>query len=496
MRIGGLASGMDIDAMVKNLMTAERVPLNKLNQQKQLLEWKRDSYRQVSTKLVSFHEKLNSLSMSSAISAKKATVTGASNVLTAKATGGASNAILDIKVENLATASQLISAGGTVGSNTPASTKLSDLPGFQAQTIKIGQSNIQGEYAAITLDGTESIQDLIDQINSNKAAGVTAVYDPGSGNMSLTSRKTGSQNIYVEGNLLTNNFGLNSANVTKGKDAVVIINGLSTTQSSNQFNVSGVEITLTGVTPPGQSTQIGISQDIDSVVDSIKSFVDSYNETLAMLNQKTGEERFRKYLPLTKEQREGMKEDEIKLWETKAKSGMLKNDAILDKTIGDMRAAMITEFTGAAGPINITDVGITTGSFGERGKLYIDEDKLRKALETKPDDVISMFSAVDKTSKEVTANDGIFSRMKKIEQAALQSLSEKAGTSRVSSDQSAAFLPKSQLGDQLSDFDKRISEMERRLLMTETRYYKQFTAMETAMNRFNSTSSSLFSMLS
>lgn len=495
MRIGGLASGMDIDAMVKNLMTAERVPLNKLNQQKQLLEWKRDSYRQVSTKLVSFHEKLNSLSMSTAISAKNATVTGAANVLTAKATGGASNSILDIKVESLATASQLISTGGTVASNTPASTKLSDLTTLP-QTLKIGQSSAQGEYAEITLTGSESIQDLIDKINSNKAAGVTAVYDPGSGNMSLTSKKTGSQNIYVEGSLLTTEFGLNSANVTKGQEAKVIINGLSTTQSSNQFNISGVEITLTGITPAGQSTQIEVSQDIDSVVDSIKSFVDSYNETLAMLNQKTGEERFRKYLPLTKEQREGMKEDEIKLWETKAKSGMLKNDAILDKTISDMRAAMITEFNGTAGPINIMDAGITTGSFGERGKLYIDEDKLRKALETRPDDVISMFSAVDKGSKEATANDGIFSRMKKIEQAALQSLSEKAGTSRVSSDLSAAFLPKSQLGDQLSDFDKRISETERRLLMTENRYYKQFTAMETAMNRFNSTSSSLFSMLS
>lgn len=71
MRISGLASGMDIDSMVKKLMTAESIPLNKLNQQKQLTEWKRDGYRQVSTKLVTFNEKLTNFSFSSAIDSKK-----------------------------------------------------------------------------------------------------------------------------------------------------------------------------------------------------------------------------------------------------------------------------------------------------------------------------------------------------------------------------------------------------------------------------------------
>lgn len=88
MRISGLSSGMDIDAMVKQLMTAAKVPLDKLNQQKQLLEWKREGYRTVSTTLVSFNEKLSTLNKAEAINSKKATVTGATGVVTAKATGG------------------------------------------------------------------------------------------------------------------------------------------------------------------------------------------------------------------------------------------------------------------------------------------------------------------------------------------------------------------------------------------------------------------------
>lgn len=47
MRIGGLASGMDIDSIVEKLMVAERMPMDKLEQQKQIYEWQRDAYRDV-----------------------------------------------------------------------------------------------------------------------------------------------------------------------------------------------------------------------------------------------------------------------------------------------------------------------------------------------------------------------------------------------------------------------------------------------------------------
>ena len=51
MRISGLASGMDIDKLVSDLMKAERMPLDKLKQKKQILEWQRDDYRSMNTLL-------------------------------------------------------------------------------------------------------------------------------------------------------------------------------------------------------------------------------------------------------------------------------------------------------------------------------------------------------------------------------------------------------------------------------------------------------------
>lgn len=50
-RISGLASGMDIDELVKSMMQAERVPLDKLTQKKQSSEWQRDDYRSMNTSL-------------------------------------------------------------------------------------------------------------------------------------------------------------------------------------------------------------------------------------------------------------------------------------------------------------------------------------------------------------------------------------------------------------------------------------------------------------
>ncbi len=507
MRIGGLASGMDIDSMVKKLMTAEKVPLDKLNQQKQQLEWKREGYRTISTTLVGFNEKLSTFNKSDAINSKKATITGASGVLTAKATGAATNSVLNITVSSLATATTIASndykdaygnsTGTPKNAGIASSQPISAIYSGSETSITIG-SGVSGDVAAIiTFSPSDTIDSVINKINSNKDAGVTALYDSTTGRMSLTRKETGDKDIVLTGALLNEGFEFNTSKVTQGKDASVMINGITSTQSSNKFTVNGVEITLTGTTPTGQTSQIEVSQDVDKMVETIKSFVESYNATIKTLNQKTSEERFRKFLPLSTEQKADMKEDEITLWESKAKSGMLKGDSIIDKALADMRTAMIGDVSVNGKNMNITQIGITTGAYSEKGKLVLDETKLRAALESNPEDVYALLGQTDTSTKtEFTSKDGLFNRLKKIDNVALNSMYEKAGTSLISSDLTTSFMVSSQMGDQLRDFETRITEMNKRLTMKETQYYKQFTAMETAMNKYNSTSSSLTSMLS
>ncbi len=54
MRISGLNSGMDTEQLIKDIMTAQRIPVDRVFQQKVKAEWKRDAYRDVNTKLYRF----------------------------------------------------------------------------------------------------------------------------------------------------------------------------------------------------------------------------------------------------------------------------------------------------------------------------------------------------------------------------------------------------------------------------------------------------------
>lgn len=80
-----------------------------------------------------------------------------------------------------------------------------------------------------------------------------------------------------------------------------------------------------------------------------------------------------------------MKESEITTWTEKAKSGLLKNDEILKSTIISMRT-LITENLG-----KLSDMGITTGKYTENGKLYIDESKLKNAINSNPQSIVDFF---------------------------------------------------------------------------------------------------------
>jgi flagellar hook-associated protein 2 len=51
LRITGLASGLDTETMIKDMMKAHRMPLNKIFQQKQYMEWQRDDYRTINRQL-------------------------------------------------------------------------------------------------------------------------------------------------------------------------------------------------------------------------------------------------------------------------------------------------------------------------------------------------------------------------------------------------------------------------------------------------------------
>src|SRR5690606_17640672 len=116
-------------------------------------------------------------------------------------------------------------------------------------------------------------------------------------------------------------------------------------------------------------------------------------------------------------------------------------------------------------------IGITTGSFTNGGKLFIDEAKLQKALADKPDEVMTLFT-------KKTGDLGIAEQVYQGLGDAIKALGTRAGNP-------GSFIDNSTLSKSIKRMESDISNWQDKLSRIENRYWKQFTAMEKAMNQMN-----------
>ncbi|MGM7702910.1 flagellar hook-associated protein 2 [Pseudalkalibacillus sp. Hm43] len=517
MRIGGLASGMDIDQIVSDLMKAERMPLDKMNQDKQLLEWKRDDYREMNKLLKELDQHIFDGVFRQSTYLTKSTSSSNPTAVTAKAGNNAAATNTTINVTNLAKAAMYNSAtlvtdnGGQPVSGDDNLDTITFNNGSKFDTPFTLKLSVMkpGESAAsdITLDidpSTDSINDVMSKINSHTSLGVSAFYDEATNKVVLTMKNTGSgAKLSItddgSGDTKTAEFfsslgftnattgrelgdsngdgvvdGSDAAIKTVGQDASFTYNGFATTRKTNNFTINDVTYSLnqTG------SANISVSQDTDTILDKIVKFVDKYNETIEKINGELKEERFRDYRPLTDKQKEDLSEREVELWEEKARSGMLKSDSILNGGLNSMRTDLYSQVTGAN--VNtkydqLAEIGIKTSSnYLDRGKLIITEDKLRAAIQDDPDAIYQLFMSDGATNSEK----GIARRLRDSIDQTMDKVEVKAGNSLKTN---AQFT----IGRNLSDLDTRITDFERRLIDIEDRYWSQFTAMEKAISRMN-----------
>jgi flagellar hook-associated protein 2 len=506
-RVSGLASGMDIDSIVKEMMIARRQPLNKLNQQKQTLQWQRDSYRELNSKLVDFrNNKLFKYNTSAQLNTQTAVVSGNTTALTAEATSTANGIPMTISVTQLAQPASIATQGMNMvdgnGNRLTSSSKLKDLQVLNGGTPTVGEYKLTVNGTEIKFAENNSIADVVSKINMTDAAKVTAKFDELTGKLTISSKilssaGTATLSPVAADNSLLELFGSGGTTTSSlYQPAEVYINGSAAGNkysfNSNSFSINGVQINLLSTTtdpatPPalpdpssGSPVTINTQSDPAKALDTIKSFIQDYNDLMTTLSSKITEEKYRDYLPLSDEQKEEMSDKDVEQWEAKAKSGLLKNDEILKSTISSMRS-IITNQLG-----NLNSIGITTGKYYENGKLYIDEEKLKAALQNNPQKITTIFQGSPST-------DGVFKQLSGDLNEILDKLANKAGTSKYSMDINSTFKSESIMGKRLTEYNTRISLLQSRLNDMETSYYKQFTAMERAISNYNSQSSSLSS---
>ena len=487
-RISGLVSGMDVDSIVKNLMKAESAKQEKIKQDKQVLVWRQEDYRSINTTLRSFRDKVFDMKMQAAYLVNKSTSSNESVVKVTAGTSAVEGIYTLNKVTSLASGASITSGEVKTTSDTSTSTVTSATTMEQLglttnTTVTIANGT---KSAELQIKTTDTIASLVNNINSLKDAdgdslGMKVSFDDNLHRFFMMSTGTGSeQKITMTDN--DTNFLQNKLMFTtledQGDDAKVTLNNVDLTFASNQFTVSGVTYNLLSTTDT--ATTITVSKDTDAIVSSIKDFVSSYNDTISELNDKLSEDRYSDYSPLTDEQKEAMSDTQQEQWEEKAKSGLLRSDSLLQGVVNTMRSSLYTQVAGMGSSeyTTLSSIGITTGTYLEKGKLYIDEDKLKEAINNDLDAVMNLFTKTSDTTEEK----GLAARLYDDINKGMTSISSKAGSS-------SSLVDNSYIGKRITEFDEQIDDWDTRLADIQERYYKQFDAMEQALSKLNSQSS-------
>lgn len=493
MRIGGIASGFDTEQIVNQLMEVERIPLDRIYQQKVRAEWQREEYRTFNTKIASFRDLVFNMQLQSTYLTRKVTSSDESAV-SARISGSAQPGVYEIEVSKLAAAASKVSQAGAGERFT------SYLESLEEPTTILMLSSTTGEYTAIEIKPNDTMDSFIGKINQNKELGITAIYDEQTGAVAFQTRNTGeSADIAFDmkdadtaafvNEVFLKNPGKNPGSgpdgwekVIQGQNAEFSINGLSTIRENNSFTIAGLAIDLKAVT--SGPVQLEVAQDTDAIFNSIKGMVDKYNELIDEIQSKINEPFYRDYPPLTEAQKKDMDEKEIELWEEKAKSGLLRSDRILTDLAYNMRRALGSIVGDLEGINSLHQIGISTGSWFENGKLHINESKLRDAIENKPDEVLALFTQNSEDDSKL----GIARKLNKALEAGLDRLAKTAG-------KTTTLYDTSTLSEKIRRYEDQISAMEERLIRIENRYWAQFTAMERALSEMYAQSDWLYQQM-
>lgn len=452
LRLGGLSSGLDTEAIVSQLMALERQPRNRLERRQAAVQARQDALRDISTKLKTLKSAAQALASAGSWAPTQSITSDDAARVGARMVGSATPGTYNVEVTQVATA-----ATRTFG------TQLRPNP----STIKVTTTATGSQYT-INVPPNSSVDDIVRVINSDPNAPVAARnYN---GQLLLSAKATGvGGNFTVDpGNVLT----AQTAS-TSGVDAQFTVNGVAYTRSSNTVVdvVNGAELTLNGTTTPGTPVKVEIgTPEVDGkgLAAKVKAFVDAYNAVVDATRSRTTEKRVTN--PQTV---------------ADARKGVLFGDSGLSSMLSQLRVAVMDPVSvgNSLTMDEFAEIGVWTGAAtgstsnpeSVAGKLQFDEAKFLKAYESDP-------SSVERLLRGTEFSTGLSARL----DAVMKPFTEVGGMFDGRLTASSSELTR--LADQIKRMDARLGRKE-------TYLRHQFTSLETALSKLNSQSVELTSRL-
>lgn len=292
----GSASGLPLEELVKTFVSSERsVKLNRINSQKTTLEASLSGVSRLKSALSAFQDAAKKLNGDN-LNARKATIiqpTENKTYIEATASNRAAAGNFDIKVRTLASGSRFETEDMTFTSVTDV---VSTTDG--KLTFAAGDKSFDVDVTAgMTLN---ELRRKINENGKNFGVNVNIVNAGGSVGSKLvfTSDITGDGNDLV---ITNNNAELDRiSTVASGggntinqklaaQNAIIEIDGITTTSSSNVFKnaIQDIDITAKAITPEGNNASLDVAHDKEAVETNIKAFIESYNALVDQVDSLT-----------------------------------------------------------------------------------------------------------------------------------------------------------------------------------------------------------------
>jgi flagellar hook-associated protein 2 len=433
LQITGLASGLDTDQIISELMAVKQQPVTALQNQEKGIQARDSALQSLQTALQTVETDAQALEDPSLFDTSQAVTSSNSGVVSATSSSGAGIGGYQVAVTQLANSSQR-----TFSFASPTSDDTITIDGH-AETITAG----------------ESLQSFVSQVNGDSSSTVFAAAVDG--NVVFSSRQTGdtgSNFIQVsdpQGNLVEN-----TAKAKEGQNAEYSVDGVAGTSASNTVSdaIAGVTLTLNGVTSTSAPVTIDVSPpapNAANVTSAIQQFVSDYNSAITAVQTQLS-------TPPSS---------------TDPTVGTLYEDPELSDLLTQMRTAMYQSGSGLPqGMASMLDIGVSTGAASGNatpsqssldGDLTVDTSALTAALQSNPNGVQSVLVGWASSFSSLVDNGAGPGGMI---------------DTRVSTDSS-----------QISDLDSQISDMQAALNDQQQQLVAQYAALEATLSSNSSQAS-------
>lgn len=495
-RLSGMNSGLDTEAIVAELVKAKSTKKENLEKDQKKLSWKQDAWKDLNSKIYNLYSKsLSDMRLKSDYFKK---TTQASNSAVSVVTGtNAPETVQTLKMVSMAKAGYLtgkeLKALDDEGNDTTAkaaytsATKLTDM-GIsiaEGETKTITVKNGKEDAVNIEISSSTTINDLVKELNK---AGVKANFDEKNQRFYISASGMGVDNDFELGGdaAVLTKLGIGEGQGVRidGSDAEIMLNGETYKSTSNTFEINDLTITLNNMTD--DEITLTTKQDTDGIYDMVKSFLKEYNELMKEMDKLYNAESASKYKMLSDDEKEAMNEDDVKEWENKIKSALLRKDSTLGNVMNSMKEIMLGGFELSNGKkMYLSDFGVNTLGYFEAA----DNEKALYHIDGDPDDESSK-SKTDKLKGLIASDPDMvaefFSGMAK-------QLYDRLGDLMARTDYSSAFTVYNDksMKTEYDDYKSKISKQEEKINTWEDFYYKKFTRMEKAMAKLQSQESAL-----